>query len=53
MCVFRSEVGFLYTAYIWVLFLYPFSQTLASYYFISHQQFMQVLIFPKDYQENM
>ena len=25
-CVFRSEVGFWWTAYIWVLCLYPFSQ---------------------------
>ena len=29
ICVFRSEVGFLWTAYIWVLFLYPFSQSLS------------------------
>ena len=29
ICVFRSEVDFLWTAYIWVLFLYPFSQSLS------------------------
>ena len=29
ICVFRSDVGFLGTAYIWVLFLYPFSQSVS------------------------
>ena len=29
ICVFRPEVGFLWIAYIWVLFLYPFSQSVS------------------------
>ena len=29
ICVFRSEVGFLQTAHIWVLFFYPFSQSVS------------------------
>ena len=29
VCVLRSEVVFLYTAYIWVLFLYPFNQSVS------------------------
>ena len=29
LCVFRSEVGFLYKAYIWVMFFYTFSQSVS------------------------
>ena len=29
ICVLRSEVGFLWTVFIWVLFLYPFSQSVS------------------------
>ena len=29
ICVFRSEVGFLQRAYIWVLFFYPLSQSVS------------------------